>query len=398
MPDVILEVKPFGKSGVRLCWQRREANTGVGETAKLVAEVLAGKDWLAVDEALGCSGVIVVRSLPHLPGTEPKTALWRLRCGEEASTPKAMPRVPPRAGEARRCKGVQLEDEDVEQVYNILQWYGTVVIDMREGDVERLAESWVCPDIAALAKLTFRDDALVMGFLPAEAEAVLQGRVRRRVYTVGSAVVEPLLRSFKVLSAPPVQKRPVLPNVIGARLVVGHQGHAAKLDEWSKHLNIIGVINLAPNVVPSKLDAIPDRAFYHEVWHSDAMPLWDTADDGRRLCDVLPETLAVIDRALGANPSGRVFIHCQQGRSRAASIAAAHLLTQNSSWNLFDAVSLVALRRPETEINLSYAESLEEFALSLGREPALDQVRRELPRHLRGGGVAQDWRDKMLDA
>ena len=143
---------------------------------------------------------------------------------------------------------------------------------------------------------------------------VLQGRVRRCVYTVGSAVVEPLLRSFKVLSAPPVQKRPVLPNVIGARLVVGHQGHAAKLDEWSKHLDIIGVINLAPNVVPSKLDAIPDRAFYHEVWHSDAMPLWDTADDGRRLCDVLPETLAVIDRALGANPSGRVFIHCQQGR------------------------------------------------------------------------------------
>ena len=125
--------------------------------------------------------------------------------------------------------------------------------------------------------------------------------------------MEPLLRSFRVLSAPPAQKRPVLPNVIGTRLVVGHQGHAARLDEWSKHLNIIGVINLAPNVVPSKLDAIPDRAFYHEVWHSDAMPLWDTADDGRRLCDVLPETLAVIDRALGANPSGRVFIHCQQG-------------------------------------------------------------------------------------
>ena len=34
-------------------------------------------------------------------------------------------------------------------MYNILQWYGTVVIDMREGDVERLAESWVCADMAA---------------------------------------------------------------------------------------------------------------------------------------------------------------------------------------------------------------------------------------------------------
>ncbi|CAE7763987.1 unnamed protein product [Symbiodinium sp. CCMP2456] len=336
---------------------------------------------MPVREALGDSGVIVVRSLPQLPGTELKTALWRLRCGQEASTPTAMARVPvPRAGEAR------LEEEDVEQVYNILQWYGTVVIDMREGDVERLAESWVCPDMAALAKLTFRDDALVIGHLPAEAELVLQGRVRRCVYTVGSAVVEPLLCSFRVLSAPPAKKRPVLPNVIGTRLVVGHQGHAAKLDEWSKHLSIIGVINLAPNVVPSKLDAIPDRAFYHEVWHSDAMPLWDTADDGRRLRDVLPETLAVIDRAL------------REGRSRAASIAAAHLLTQNSSWTLFDAVSLVASRRPETEINLSYAQSLDEFALSLGREPALDQVRRELPQHLRGGAVAQDWRDKMLDA
>ena len=216
------------------------------------------------------------------------------------------------------------------------------------------------------------------------------------MYTVDPGVVEPLLRSFAALGAPPAQKRGVLPNVIG-RLAVGHQGHAAKLAEWARHLSIVGVINLAPNVVVSLPDAIPDSSFYHEVWHPDAGPLRDTADDGRRLWDVLPATLEAVDSALEANPLGRVFIHCQQGRSRAASIAAAHLLKHHCSWTLLDAVACLALRRPETEINESYAQVLEDFAKSLGRAPSLDQLRQELPMHLRGGGVARDWRDRMLD-
>ena len=47
-----------------------------------------------------------------------------------------------------------------------------VLVDMRPGDVPRLAESLVCPDAPALAKLPLREDALVIGSLPAEAEAV----------------------------------------------------------------------------------------------------------------------------------------------------------------------------------------------------------------------------------
>ena len=71
-------------------------------------------------------------------------------------------------------------------------------------------------------------------------------------------------------------------------------------------------------------------------------------------------------------------------RSRAGSLATAHLLATHEGWSLYDAVAFLAARRPETEIQRSYIDALEAWAVgTLGRPPSLDRIRQELPKQLR---------------
>lgn len=294
----------------------------------------------------------------------------------------------------RRAGEEALTETDTERMYNILQWYSTAVIDMRvEADI-RLAESLVCPAAQVLAALPFRDDALVIGKLPSADVDVLHGRVARCIYTASASAVQHLLQEFPFLAGNPSANRRVLPNLVDTRLVLGHQGHAFRLRDWAVTLELIGVVNLASNRVPSTYDAIADRKHYVDVTHSDGQPLTDTSNDGQRFSEVLPQVLEAIELALVSNPQGRIFIHCQQGRSRAGSVAAARLLVTHPSWTLLDAVRFLSLRRPEVELNMSYAEVLDEFAQSLGRTSSLDQLKSELPKHLRAAGVARDCPDR----
>ena len=112
------------------------------------------------------------------------------------------------------------------------------------------------------------------------------------------------------------------------------------------------------------------------------MPLTDKPGDGARLIETLPAALGAIADGIA---SGRLaFLHCQQGRSRAGSLATAHLLATHPEWSLLDAVRFLAARRPETEIAEEYAVALEQWALStLGRPPSLPMLREELPRQIR---------------
>lgn len=396
---VSLQVKAFGKDGVRLCWSRCDNIRG-----PVVAEVQLCQDWVQAAEDTNpenSSGVIVVRELPQ--GGCPRNSLWRIRTGIEVSAANAALRVPGsnRARQSARQSSQQtLADHDIEWAFNILQWYGTVLIDSRQDATDRLAESLVCPGAAALAAVPFRDDALVIGSLSDEAMVVLSGRVNKCIYTIGSAAVPGLLAEFPCLCGEPSSKRRVLPNVVCSRLVVGHQGHAVTLPEWSQTLGIVGVVNLASNRVPSALAAIANPQHYHEVLHQDGDPLWDVAGilEGKRLLEVLPGILRQISAALEAAPEGRVFVHCQQGRSRAGSVAVAQLLCWNPTWTLYDAVAFLARRRPEVELNLAYAEALEEFATNeLQRDPSLQLLQEKLPAQLRGAGVARDFRDKCFD-
>ena len=52
------------------------------------------------------------------------------------------------------------------------------------------------------------------------------------------------------------ERRPVLPNLVGGSLLVGHQGHALCIADWAPLVRIGGVFNLAPD----KVDPAPARA------------------------------------------------------------------------------------------------------------------------------------------
>ena len=155
-------------------------------------------------------------------------------------------------------------------------------------------------------------------------------------------------------------------------------------------MGVAAVVNMAPDRVPSHLDALrPEhRQYYVDVRHPlDGEGLRDVVGEEVRFMDCLPQALEAVVTGLHC---GRVFIHCQMGRSRSAAVVVAHLLRTHEHWSLFDAVAFVAARRPEVELNRSYAEALDEWALGLGRPSTLTQIAELLPRHLRPAGVSRD--------
>lgn len=119
-----------------------------------------------------------------------------------------------------------------------------------------------------------------------------------------------------------------------------------------------------------------------ELRCKDGKPMTDKPGDGQRLLEALPAALDAIRK--GTSGRRLVFVHCQQGRSRAGSIATAHLLATHAQWTLYDAVAFLAARRPETEISEDYIHALEQWAVGkLGRAPSLPRIRAELPRQIR---------------
>ena len=147
------------------------------------------------------------------------------------------------------------------------------------------------------------------------------------------------------------ERRPVLPNLIDGNLLVGHQGHALCIGEWAGLVRLAGVINLAPE----RVDGAPARkavaaaveggvpAVFLEARCPDGEQLTDKPGDGERLLEVLPSVLTSIGEACRA---GHVFMHCQQGRSRAGSIATAVLLSRYVAESTPRVERLAALKAP----------------------------------------------------
>eukprot|EP00966_Prymnesium_polylepis_P084705 1960976-Prymnesium_polylepis.1 len=83
-----LEVKPFGKDGVRLCWLLTTPRVAAG--CSLEIEMQHGGDWqthcsVAVDGETS-SGVTIVKKVtgPDMP--PPRSLAWRLRLGADETT------------------------------------------------------------------------------------------------------------------------------------------------------------------------------------------------------------------------------------------------------------------------------------------------------------------------
>jgi len=210
----------------------------------------------------------------------------------------------------------------------------------------------------------------------------MQRRARHSVHVLSEAALGQLQTAHPALCGD-APHRAVLPNLIDGTMLLGHQGHAIKLSEWAHHMKVAGVINLAPDHVPSAPEALPPHLapFYVDVRHTDGSVLTDKPGDGRRLLDVLPSILDTIEAAMA---HGRVFVHCAQGRSRSGSVAAAYLLRTHPGWSLFDALAFLAARRPEIELLPDYALALEQWAVGIGRPPSIERVASLLSRQLRG--------------
>lgn len=123
-PGLHLQLKPFGKDGVRLLWGRGNVS------GRVDVEYLHNDAWLSFAPLTAeYQGIIVVRSIPDKPGLQPARLGWRLNgdkvCTDlaciDCSKPKSQPLQP----------AVALHD--AERVFNVMQWYSTVIIDCRMG-------------------------------------------------------------------------------------------------------------------------------------------------------------------------------------------------------------------------------------------------------------------------
>ena len=386
-----LQVKPFGKNGVRLVY------SDAGDDAML--EVCAAEDtvWQLHASVTPGDGVLVVKSA-CIAGP-PRAAKWRLQSGASVTEPECLVQVGSACG-ASKASGTAASRvllDDLELAFNVLQWFGTVVVDFRSAPPAelRLRESMAVGDVAAAAALPLKDDVLCLGADDAGADNArldaVAGRVRRCVYQLTDAALAALCVAHPCLCGAAAERRPVLPNLVGGSLLVGHQGHALCIGDWAPLLPLSLIVNLAPD----RVDATAERAVVAaaaagggracallEVRCDDGEQLTDKPADGERLLQVLPGTLAAIADA--AQSGGMAFVHCQQGRSRAGSMAAAHVLATHDGWSLYDALRFLAARRPEVELQQCYLDALERWAVdSLGRPPSVARVREELPRAVR---------------
>ena len=170
MPN--LSAKPFGKDGVRLVFSGASAGVTILEVRAAAADDSAAADdddsrWTAHgDGPLATNdGVVVVKTSTASSG-RPRTAEWRLRTGSVVTAPVTLaprPSTQAAAQSASPLATIQPLD-DAELAFNILQWFGTIVLDFR-AEGRRLRESVLITDASSVSSLPIKDDAVCLGAL-----------------------------------------------------------------------------------------------------------------------------------------------------------------------------------------------------------------------------------------
>ena len=136
----------------------------------------------------------------------------------------------------------------------------------------------------------------------------------------------------------------VYPNVFVGDVYAAHNSNELKKQ------GITHVVNVACGVAP----AFPNDFKYLLV------PLLDCASEN--IQDHFHKTSQFIKEALADN--GRVFIHCLQGISRSATIAAAFVISDLSATPQ-EAVKIIKHRRPSIKPNSGFMNQLESYRQSL---------------------------------
>jgi predicted protein tyrosine phosphatase len=103
----------------------------------------------------------------------------------------------------------------------------------------------------------------------------------------------------------------------------------------------------------------PDRFLYHVVTVQD--------DVDQNMQPYFDETAEFIDRALQAN--GRVFVHCNQGRSRSVTLAAAYLMRYERK-TVAQALETITSKRAIACPNPAFLQQLRAYETSLAHPVA----------------------------
>jgi len=292
-----------------------------------------------------------------------------------------------------------LDQVDEEEAFNICQRYGTVIFDVRpasqHSELSIRESTPLEPGVEAAFSRPWKDTALLVGegWTPEQVRSIAT-RIVGEVFQLPSLVAFhqrfPWLCTSGEVGHQAAERLPVLPNLIVEGLYLGHQGHALSLGRWRHLVGVSHVVNLAENRVPSAEDGVVYLSSRSNTRLSDVAG--EGASFSQLADELLPEVDAVIgDGAKGRPSSGAVLVHCQQGRSRSCALVVGFLM-RHRGHTLKDALTRVARRRPEMEVNEDYMRAL--MAWEAQPSCTLDELLKDHPRWIRRCGVARDYQDR----
>uniref|UniRef100_H3DI02 Serine/threonine/tyrosine interacting-like 1 n=2 Tax=Tetraodon nigroviridis TaxID=99883 RepID=H3DI02_TETNG len=146
-----------------------------------------------------------------------------------------------------------------------------------------------------------------------------------------------------------------------------YQGSVAQASDYRiiKNLHITHVVNATANCP----NAFPNTLCYLRLHLSD--------DSQQDLVEALPLASSFINRALRAQPAGRVLVHCSLGRSRSSALTLAFLM-EHRHWSLLHALRWLKERRACTAPNINFLRQLLTYEEQLfgSRLSSLEDIRR----------------------
>jgi dual specificity phosphatase 12 len=153
------------------------------------------------------------------------------------------------------------------------------------------------------------------------------------------------------------QKIPLISEVLDGKLWIGTIVAAQDLDILNDH-RITHVVSFTQ--FGEQANFHKDRIKYHTVLIHDLA----SSNIGQFLTDAV----SFIQSAL-SNPAYRVLVHCNQGRSRSATIVAAYLISTGKCSSAQDAFRFLKIRRPCVNPNHGFQRQLQDWAGSRALGP-----------------------------
>merc|ERR1712048_485372 len=145
------------------------------------------------------------------------------------------------------------------------------------------------------------------------------------------------------------------PNKILPGVYLGGFSSAQDLDTLKNKLKITHVLNCAKEL-----------ACYHPKHFKYLRMEW--TDKAKQ--EILPDfekCFKFMDSCLLCKPPGRIFVHCQEGKSRSVSVLVGYFMSRKN-FSMGNALATIASRRRIAQPNKGFMQQLKEFERTLAAE------------------------------